>query len=280
MMATDSVVRLTIVIVSYNTRSALADCLKALHEQPPSLSHQIIVVDNASNDGTVNLIQQQWPSVKIIQMGFNAGFSVANNAAIHASQSEFVLLLNSDTVPTLTAIDNLVSALDTNPDVGAVGPRLVNLQGKIELSFGRMISPWNEALQKLLMLSATKRLSLFSAWLKQKTHTAHYPDWVSGACMLVRRQNGDAVNWLDERYFLYTEDVDFCAALRAAGHKILFTPNAEIVHIGGQSGSNDPVKTSHLYRKSHLAFYAKHHPKWHAPLRWLLRLRNQLPPPE
>ena len=104
-MATDSVVRLTIVIVSYNTRSALAACLKALHEHPPSLSHQIIVVDNASTDGTVNLIQQQWPSIKIIQMGFNAGFSAANNAAIHASQSELVLLLNSDTVPTSTGID-------------------------------------------------------------------------------------------------------------------------------------------------------------------------------
>ena len=279
-MATDSVVRLTIVIVSYNTRSALADCLKALHEQPPSLSHQIIVVDNASNDGTVNLIQQQWPSVKIIQMGFNAGFSVANNVAIHASQSELVLLLNSDTVPTSTGIDNLVSALDSNPDVGAVGPRLVNLNGQIELSFGRMISPWNEAWQKLLMFSAKKRLVLVTNWLEQKTHTEHYPDWVSGACMLVRRQNGDAVNWLDERYFLYTEDVDFCAALRADGHKIMFVPNAEIVHIGGQSGSNDPVKTSHLYRKSHLAFYAKHHPRWHTPLHWLLRLRQQLPPPK
>ena len=109
--------------------------LRALDEEPPSLSHQIIVVDNASNDGTVNLIQQQWPSVKIIQMGFNAGFSAANNAAIHASQSELVLLLNSDTVPTSTGIDNLVSALDSNPDVGAVGPRLVNLNGQIELSF-------------------------------------------------------------------------------------------------------------------------------------------------
>jgi len=280
MITTDSVVRLTIVIVSYNTRSALADCLKALHENPPSISHQVIVVDNASTDGTVNLIRQQWPSIEIIQMGFNAGFSAANNAAIYASQSELVLLLNSDTLPTSLGIDKLVTALDTNPDVGAVGPRLVNLQGQIELSFGRMISPWNEAWQKLFMLSATKRLSLFTSWLKQKAHTTHYPDWVSGACMLVRRRDGDAVNWLDERYFLYTEDVDFCAALRGQGQRILFTPTAEVIHIGGQSGSNNPIRTRHLYRKSHLAFYAKHHPRWHGPLHWLLRLRNQLPPSE
>tara|TARA_B100000029_G_scaffold492248_1_gene553290 strand:- start:384 stop:1223 length:840 start_codon:yes stop_codon:yes gene_type:complete len=279
-MTAESTVRLTIVVVSYNTRNVLANCLEALHKDPPGISHQTIVVDNASNDGTIDLIQQRWPSVQIIQMGFNAGFAAANNAAIHASQSELVLLLNSDTVPTSTGIDNLVSALDTSPGVSAVGPRLINLQGQVELSFGRMISPWNEARQKLLIFGTTSRLPFFTGWLKQKTNTSHYPDWVSGACILVKRKAGNAVEWLDERYFLYTEDVDFCAALRAAGHKILFTPDAEVVHIGGQSGSNDPLKTRQLYRKSHLAFYAKHHPKWHATLQRLLSLRRQLPPSE
>ena len=279
-MTSDNIVRLTIIIVSYNTRDTLSRCLKALHEHPPHVPHQIIVVDNASNDGTVDLIRQTWPSLQIIEMGFNAGFSAANNAAIHASQSELVLLLNSDTMPPSSSIDNLVSALDTNSDVAAVGPRLVNLRGQIELSFGRMISPWNEARQKLLTLGTTKQLSLFTTWLKQKAHTSHYPDWVSGACMLVKRRDGDAVGWLNERYFLYTEDVDFCAALRASGRRILFTPTAEIVHIGRQSGLKTPLATRHLYRKSHLAFYAKHHPRWHTPLHWLLRLRQQLPPPK
>ena len=279
-MNTDCNVRLSVVIVSYNTRDTLARCLEALHDSPPSVTHQIIVVDNASTDETVDLIRARWPSLQIIEMNFNAGFSAANNAAIHSSQSEFVLLLNSDTLPSSNSIDNLVSELDTNSDVAAVGPRLVNLRGQIEISFGRMISPWNEARQKLVTLGIAKGVPFFASWLKRRTHTTHYPDWVSGACMLVRRTDGDAVGWLDERYFLYTEDVDFCAALRAVGHRILFTPNAEVVHIGGQSGSNDPLATRYLYRKSHLAFYAKHHPRWHAPLRWLLRLRHQLPPPE
>ena len=279
-MTVDSDFRLTIVIVSYNTRDTLVRCLKALHDSPLKVAHQIIVVDNASSDGTVDLIRTKWPSLRIIQMGFNAGFSAANNAAIDSSQSELVLLLNSDTVPAPNSIDNLVSALDNNSDVAAAGPRLINLRGQVELSFGRMISPWNEAWQKLVTLGITEQFPFFTSWLKRKTHTTHYPDWISGACMLVRRIDGDTVGWLDERYFLYTEDVDFCAALRAVGHRILFTPDAEVVHIGGQSGSNDPLATHYLYRKSHLAFYAKHHPRWHAPLRWLLRLRHQLPPTE
>ena len=277
-MTVDSNFRLTIVIVSYNTRDTLVRCLKALQDSPPSVAHQIVVVDNASSDGTVDLIHAKWPSLRIIQMGFNAGFSAANNAAVHSSQSELVLLLNSDTVPAPNSIDNLVSALDDNSDVAAAGPRLINLRGQVELSFGRMISPWNEARRKLVTLGITEQLPFVTSWLKRKTHTTHYPDWISGACMLVRRTHGDTVGWLDERYFLYTEDVDFCAALRAVGHRILFTPNAEVIHIGGQSGSNDPLATRSLYRKSHLAFYAKHHPRWHAPLRWLLRLRQQLPP--
>ena len=279
-MTVDSDFRLTIVIVSYNTRDTLVRCLKALHDSPLKVAHQIIVVDNASSDGTVDLIRTKWPSLRIIRMDFNAGFSAANNAAIDSSQSELVLLLNSDTVPAPNSIDNLVSALDNNSDVAAAGPRLINLRGQVELSFGRMISPWNEAWQKLVTLGITEQFPFFTSWLKRKTHTTHYPDWISGACMLVRRTDGDTVGWLDERYFLYTEDVDFCAALRAVGHRILFTPNAEVVHIGGQSGSSDPLATHYLYRKSHLAFYAKHHPRWHAPLRWLLRLRHQLPPTE
>jgi len=279
-MTVDSDFRLTIVIVSYNTRDTLVRCLKALHDSPPKVAHQIIVVDNASSDGTVDLIHTKWPSLRIIQMGFNAGFSAANNAAIDSSQSELVLLLNSDTVPAPNSVDNLVSALDDNSDVAAAGPRLINLRGQIELSFGRMISPWNEAWQKLVTLGITEQFPFFTSWLKRKTHTTHYPDWISGACMLVRRTDGDTVGWLDERYFLYTEDVDFCAALRAVGHRILFTPDAEVVHIGGQSGSSDPLATHYLYRKSHLAFYAKHHPRWLGPLRWLLRLRHQLPPTE
>jgi hypothetical protein len=103
-------------------------------------------------------------------------------------------------------------------------------------------------------------------------------DWVSGAALLVRRADAEAVGLLDERYFLYTEDVDFCAAMRAAGRRVLFTPAAEIVHLRGRSRATAPVVMNEAYRRSHLAFYEKHHPRWAPVLKLYLKLKGQLPP--
>ena len=274
------VVRLAIVIVSFNTNEALYSCLKSLHNLPPKVSHQIVVVDNASTDGSADTVRALWPAVKVLEMGRNAGFACATNAGVKACASDLVLLLNSDTHVPTGSVERLVEALETDPSVAAVGPRLVSADGRTELSFGRMMSPWNEAYQKLLGLGLTNRFFLFTQWLQRRSSSVHYPDWVSGACMLVRRSCGDTVGWFDERFFLYGEDVDFCAALRAAGHRILFAPTAEVVHTGGQSGATAPETTGALYQRSHLAFYAKHYPEWLSVLRWYLRLRGQLPPPK
>ena len=273
-------VRLAIVIVNFNTDAALSTCLKSLHEPPPEVSHQIVVVDNGSTDGSVHTVRATWPSVRVVEMGRNAGFAAATNTGVYASESDLLLMLNSDTHVPKGSIDRLIEALDADPSSAAVGPRLVAPDGLTELSFGRMMSPWNEAYQKLLTLSLSKRIFPFTLWLDHRSSSAHHPDWVSGACLLVRRSCGDTVGWLDERFFLYGEDVDFCASLRAAGHRILFSPTADVVHARGQSGSAEPAKTQTLYRRSQLAFYAKHHPQWFRLLRCYLRLRGQLPAPE
>ncbi len=128
--------------------------------------------------------------------------------------------------------------------------------GRAELSFGRMIGPLNELRQKRLARSAA---------VEALTRRRQYPDWVSGACLLVRRADAEAVGLLDERYFMYTEDVDFCAAIRARGRRILFAPDVEVVHLRGRSAASAPAATRDHYRRSQLAFYEKHHPLW-APL--------------
>ena len=266
--------RLAIVIVSYNTREDLSACLRSLHERPPSATTAIVVVDNASSDGSAAAVRGEWPAVTLIEMGRNAGFAAATNAGVHATSSDLVLLLNSDTIVPTGSLDRLIATLDRNPGAVAAGPRLIGSDGALELSFGRMISPWNEARQKWLGLA----LSRGPAWLRRRiarrAERTHYPDWVSGACLLVRRSAGDAVGWLDERFFLYGEDVDFCAALRAAGGRIVFTSEAEVIHRRGRSGAADPAATRAAYRRSHLAFYAKHHPGWTPLLRLYLRLRG------
>lgn len=259
--------RLSIVIVSYNTRVEIEGCLQSLVSQQPVVDHEIVVVDNASSDDTVPTVRARWPGVRLIEAGGNVGFSRANNIGIRQSFGELVLLLNGDTIVPAGAIDALVAALDRRPDVAIVGPRLVDARGCAELSFGRMISPMNELRQKLRARANVERL----------TSREREVEWVSGACLLVRRADAEAVGLLDERFFMYTEDVDFCAAVRARGRRVLFTPSAQVVHLRGRSRRTAPLATEAAYRRSQLAFYEKHHPRWAPLLRAYLRLRGRSP---
>lgn len=254
---------LSIVIVSFNARADLRRCLDALASAPPAAPNEIIVVDNASADGSAACAREA--GVRVIDAGKNLGFASATNLGIRATSGTNVLLLNSDTIVPAGAIDALIAEIDRDPDVAVVGPRLVDAAGRAELSFGRMISPVAEWRQKRLTGSAR---------VEQITRQRQYPDWVSGACLLVRRADAEAVGLLDERFFMYTEDVDFCASIRARGRRILFTPDVQIVHARGRSVASAPEPTHAAYRRSHLAFYEKHHPAWAPLLRLYIRLRD------
>ena len=269
--------RVAVVIVSFNTRRRLEACLASLRAAPPVSSHEIVVVDNGSADGSPDAVEAGWPEAWLVRLDANTGFAHAANAGIRRSASELVLLLNSDTVVPEGSVDRLVAALDADETAAVAGPRIVAPDGTVELSFGRMISPWNELRQKLLGRAAASSLPLASRWAAPRTAPARYVDWVSGACLLVRRTDAEAVGLLDERFFLYTEDVDFCAAIRARGRRVLFTPAAEIVHARGSSRETAPAAAQAAYRRSHLAFYAKHHPRWLPLLRAYLRVRGELP---
>jgi GT2 family glycosyltransferase len=268
---------LTIIIVSYNAQADLRQCLASLQANPPLVSYTIIVVDNASTDGSAAMVREAWPAVRLIESPENLGFARANNAGIRQSEGDLILLLNGDTIVPAGAVDRLVAALRDDPSAAAAGPRLVDAEGRAELSFGRMIGPLNELRQKLLGRLHARRVPVVAARVDQQLATRRYVDWVSGACLLVWRRDAEAVGLLDERFFMYTEDVDFCAALRARGRRVLFTPDAEIVHLRGRSRQSAPSATNHGYRRSQLAFYAKHHPRWEPWLRRYLAIRGKLP---
>ena len=258
--------RLSIIIVTYNSATYIDTCLRSLIEQPPHVDHEILVVDNASKDGTAAAIRSRWTGVRVIDAGENLGFAGANNLGIRQSFGPLALLLNPDTAVGAGAIDALVGAIDRRPDVGIVGPRLVDARGRAELSWGNMVSPFAELRQKLVAGSA-----------ESLTKRERDVDWVSGACLLVRRDAAEEVGLLDERYFMYLEDVDFCAAVRGRGWKVLFTPTAEVVHIRGQSRATASAAVEQAYRRSQIAFYEKHHPGWAAWLRMYLKLRGKMP---
>ena len=269
--------RLSIIIVTYNSVGQIDACLESLARTLPP-DHETIVVDNASADGTANAVKQRWPSIRVIDAGKNAGFARANNLGIRQSSGRFVLLLNPDTEVRPGAIARLMDALHGKTDAAIAGPRLVDEHGRAELSFGAMIGPVSELRQKLLVRGNDAGAPFVRRYVEWLTRRRRVVDWVSGACLLVRREDADAVGLLDERYFMYTEDVDFCAAIRARGRKVLFIPDAEVHHLRGRSVHSRRQATEMAYRRSQLAFYAKHHPRWLPVLRRYLAWRNRLPP--
>lgn len=265
---------LDIIIVSFNVRGDLERCLHSLHTAPPATPHRIIVVDNASTDGSADAVRAAWPDVDVIALGRNAGFAAANNEGIRTGSGELLLLLNSDTIVPPGAIDTLVARLMREPGVAAAGPRLVDGEGRAEWSFGNMLTPRTEIERLIVSKLYAKRAPVITRIVDHATRRESYPDWVTGACLLVRREAAEAAGLLDERYFMYEEDVDFCAALRARGGRILFTPDAEVVHLRGRSARSAPAATRLAYHRSHAAFYAKHDPRWVRWLRVWMRLKG------
>lgn len=266
--------RLDIIIVSYNTSADLQACLASLHAAPPELPHQICVVDNASSDGSAEAVRLHWPGVRVIPLDENAGFAAANNAAIRRTSSPLILLLNSDTVVPAGAVDRLIERLEAT-GATAAGPRLVNAAGEPEVSFGPMLSPLAEAVQRMRVRLAASAAPWARRYIARLVGQERMVDWVSGACLLVRRQAAEAAGRLDERYFMYEEDVDFCAALRSRGGRILFTPAAQIVHLRGRSFAATGRVASPLYDRSHVLFYEKHAPFWGPLLKAWLALRGR-----
>lgn len=265
---------LDIIIVSYNTAADLRACLASLHAAPPALPHHVCVVDNASTDASVAMVRTEFPGVEVVALDRNVGFAAANNAGIRRTSAPLILLLNSDTVVPGGAIDRLAARLDATGAVAA-GPRLVGRDGTPEVSWGPMLSPLTEAWQSCRVRIATRSTRWARALTRRWTRVERIVDWVTGACLLVRRDAAEAAGLLDERYFMYEEDVDFCAALRARGGRVLFTPEAEVVHTRGRSFAALGKAPSPLYDRSHLAFYRKHAPHWVPLLRAWLAIRGR-----
>jgi GT2 family glycosyltransferase len=270
---------LSIVVVSFNAREDLERCLASIHAAPPSCAWEIVVVDNGSTDGAPEMVAARYPSARLLAPGRNLGFGAANNLGFRSTTGGLVLLLNPDTVVPPGAIDRLRARLDERPDAAAIGPRLVDVRGHVELSWGRLPGPFAEGWQKLVGRLHDAGVPPVRTAVEARSRRERAVDWISGACLLVRRAAAEAAGLFDERFFLYWEDADFCAALRANGHAVLFSPVTEVVHARGRSGSGQGDAVRDHYRRGQIAFYAKHHPAWTGPLRGFLRLTGRLPEP-
>jgi N-acetylglucosaminyl-diphospho-decaprenol L-rhamnosyltransferase len=241
---------LSIIIVNWNTRELLLNCLASVARIPGEF--EVIVVDNDSMDGSAAAVASMFPNVKIIQSPRNMGYACANMMGLRASIGRYVLFLNSDTLIPSKALPSLIEFLDNNPQVAACGPRLEQKDGAAQaFSFGR------DPTLLYIMARACARLGFRAPLHDWETDRVQPVDWISGTCLLVRRAALDQVAGFDERIFMYFEDNDLCLRLRRAGWQIVYYPKVTVVHIGAASPINEALRRKY-YDESLRYFYSKH----------------------
>lgn len=225
---------LSIIVVSYNTRQLLDDCLASLYAaDAPAGGMEIIVVDNASSDGSPALVAERFPNARLIANANNRGFAAATNQGIAATDAPFVLLLNSDAEVAPDAVAALLAALEADAGLGAVGARLVGPDGELQPSCSRAPTAWREAVHVLRLEQLASGLDYPPATWRSTAPVD--VDVIQGACLMVRRAVVDAVGGLDEGYFMYSEETEWCERIRAAGWRLAWVPAARVVHHGGGS---------------------------------------------
>lgn len=250
----------SIIIVNWNTCDILQDCLKSVYEQTKDLSFEVIVVDNASSDDSVEVIKRDFPQVVLIENPENRGFATANNQGVAISKGRYILLLNSDTVVLDGAIQKTIAFADRHPEAAVVGCKVLNPDRTIQPTCFVFPSLLN------LFLSATYLYKVFhrSRFFGQERMTwwdrsdVRGVDVVTGCFMLVRREAIDQLGMMDEEYFMYAEETDWCYRFKKAGWKILFTPDPQIIHLGGQSSQKVKSEMVLQLRASRLLFLKKH----------------------
>lgn len=252
---------LSIVIVNWKTPHLLASCLDSIEEEDNSKRFEIWVVDNASNDGSVSMIQAKYPYVNVIANRENLGFSKACNQAIPQTSGQFILLLNPDTTVTQGAINKLLKFLAENPDCGAAGPKILNPDGTLQLACRRAFPSVAASFFRVTYLSRLfPKNQLFSRYNLSYIDPDRQlsVDALSGSCMMVRRQVIDQVGLLDEEIFMFGEDIDWCWRIKQAGWSVFYLPDAVVYHIHGAASRLRPIGTTVDLHKGMAVFYRKH----------------------
>jgi GT2 family glycosyltransferase len=282
---------LSIIVVSWNARDYLMQCLASLLAGECRCSRQIIVVDNASTDGSAEAVTRNYPQVQLIRNATNLGFARANNIGISAAKGQWVCLVNSDVKVPPDCIDKLIRYQEEHAEVGMVGPRIIGGDGKLQRSCRGFPTVWDMFCRALALDSVFPGIRLFTGYsLRHWTQdTCRNVDILSGCFWLVRRKALEEVGLLDESFFMYGEDLDWCKRFWNRGWKLAFVPAAEAIHYGGASSANAPVRFYIERHRADLQYWQKHHSRpatglyflitcLHLSLRWAgyamaLRLR-------
>ena len=254
-------VDLSVVIPSYNTRELMEQALRTVDEASEGLQVQVIVVDNASRDGSPEMVEARFPHVELIRNDRNLGFGGANNIAFQRLRGRHVLLLNSDTIVRADTLRTLVEFMDVHPEAGAAGCKILNPDGSLQLDCRRGFPTPSAAFYKLSGLSRlfprSRRFGRYNLTYLDPEATNEV-DALSGSCMIVRRRVLEEVGGFDEDYFMYGEDLDWCYRMREAGWKIYYVPATQIIHFGGASGRTESMRIQFRKNAAMSIFVRKH----------------------
>ena len=284
---------LSIIIVNWNVCELLRRCLHSIFQpplsnfqppasnlQPPtsSLQIEVIMVDNASSDDSVAMIEEEFPQVRLIANSENEGFTVGNNQGIGVSRGRYVLLLNPDTEVVGDALTTMVEYLEDHPEVGALGPQLLNPDGSIQSSRRRFPTLVTAFLESTILQQRFphSRIARHYYMADRPDDKVQEVDWVTGACVLTRREAIEEVGPLDEGFFMYSEELDWCRRAKERGWKVIYLPTARVIHHGGQS--SEQVKSfQHIqFQRSKIRYFRKHHGSWQAEVLRLFILTTYL----
>ncbi|MSQ14642.1 MAG: glycosyltransferase family 2 protein [Dehalococcoidia bacterium] len=277
---------ISIIIVSYNTADILRECLTSLY-RTAGATFEVFVVDNASPDGSADIVGKEFPQVQLIRSPVNGGYAYANNLALKEigiadaqtdaagpKRSRYVLLLNPDTVLTVDALSGMVAFMDDNPDIGISGPKLLRADGSLDLACRRSFPTPKIALYRMLGLSAlfpkSPRFARYNLTYLDPDETTEV-DSVVGAFMMLRWEALGSAGLLDESFFMYGEDLDLALRIKALGWKVVYYPKVTVLHYKGESSRTHKPRAVFEFYRSMLIFYRKHYSSTTPrPLGWLI----------
>ncbi|WP_421658854.1 glycosyltransferase family 2 protein [Leptothermofonsia sp. ETS-13] len=250
----------SIILVNYNGMDVIENCLRSLQQFFQAIPYEAIVVDNASQDGSPDLVEQTFPQVYLIRLMENRGFGAGNNIGAKTANGEFLFFLNTDTQLTSDILPTLVTLMKEHPDVGIIGPKLLNPDGSLQLSTAWSISITGEF--KTLQQLKDYESSYHQAAIARRFDQTHEVDVVVGAAFLIRKTLFETLGGFDESFFMYFEESDLCQRAQYLGWKILYTPAVSLIHIRGHSTDKIAGQMAIEYRRSQLYYYQKHRPLW------------------
>lgn len=257
--ASSSKPRVSVLVVNWNTRGLLSACLDSVRSNLLGFPFEIVVVDNASTDGSVEWLRARCPDVRLIANSENVGFASANNQGLTECTGDYALLLNSDALLHAWTVSRLLDILQTESNAAAVAPMLLNPDGSFQAGPNDDLTLWSEALLTL-GLAHFFRGGFYPGYTAQAPRGAYA--WVGGTCLLLRRSAWQQIGMLDPEYFMYTEEADWCWRARRAGWTIWYEPSAHATHLGGGSTRHASAKMRAALYKSKLIFFRKHRPRW------------------